>query len=83
MIKTHGYATHSATTALAPFDYEHREPGPKDVFIAIEFCGICHSDIHQARNEWGNAIYPMVLNDVNKRLTVGKSHIVRRMYDSV
>lgn len=60
MIKTHGYATHSATTALAPFDYEHREPGPKDVFIAIEFCGICHSDIHQARNEWGNAIYPMV-----------------------
>jgi uncharacterized zinc-type alcohol dehydrogenase-like protein len=60
MIKTHGYAAQSATTALAPFEYEHREPGPKDVHIAIEFCGICHSDIHQARNEWGNAIYPMV-----------------------
>jgi uncharacterized zinc-type alcohol dehydrogenase-like protein len=60
MIKTHGYAVQSATTAPAPFNYEHREPGPHDVHIAIEFCGICHSDIHQARNEWGNALYPMV-----------------------
>jgi uncharacterized zinc-type alcohol dehydrogenase-like protein len=60
MIKTHGYAAQSATTPLAPFDYEHRAPGPKDVHIAIDFCGICHSDIHQARNEWGNAMYPMV-----------------------
>jgi uncharacterized zinc-type alcohol dehydrogenase-like protein len=60
MIPTHGYAAHSATSGLAPFDYEHRSPGPKDVHISIEFCGICHSDIHQARNEWNNAIYPMV-----------------------
>lgn len=60
MIKTHGYAAQSATTALAPFDYEHRDPGPKDVVLDIQFCGICHSDIHQARNEWGNATYPMV-----------------------
>ena len=60
MIKTHGYAAHSATTPLTPFDYEHREPGPKDVQITVDFCGICHSDIHQARNEWNNAIYPMV-----------------------
>ena len=60
MIPTHGYAAHSATTTPVPFDYEHRDPGPKDVHIAIDFCGICHSDIHQARNEWGNAMYPMV-----------------------
>jgi alcohol dehydrogenase (NADP+) len=60
MIQTHGYAAQSATSALAPFDYEHREPGPKDVHIAIEFCGICHSDIHQARDEWGGSLYPMV-----------------------
>lgn len=60
MIKTHGYAAQSATASPAPFDFEHRDPGPHDVHIAIEFCGICHSDIHQARNEWGNAIYPMV-----------------------
>lgn len=60
MIKTHGYAAQSATTAPAPFDYEHRDPGPHDVHITIDFCGICHSDIHQARDEWSNAMYPMV-----------------------
>jgi uncharacterized zinc-type alcohol dehydrogenase-like protein len=60
MIKTHGYAAHDATTDPVPFDYTHRDPGPKDVHLEIEFCGICHSDIHQARNEWGNAMYPMV-----------------------
>lgn len=60
MIPTHGYAAQSATSALAPFDYEHRDPGPKDIVLDIQFCGICHSDIHQARNEWGNATYPMV-----------------------
>jgi uncharacterized zinc-type alcohol dehydrogenase-like protein len=60
MIATHGYAAHSATTPLVPFDYQHRDPRPNDILIDIQFCGICHSDIHQARNEWGNAIYPMV-----------------------
>ncbi len=60
MIQTHGYAAQSATSAPAPFDFEYREPGPHDVHISIDFCGICHSDIHQARNEWANATYPMV-----------------------
>ncbi len=60
MIKAHGYAAHSATTTPIPFAYENRDPGPKDVHITIDFCGICHSDIHQARNEWSNAMYPMV-----------------------
>ena len=60
MIKTHGYAAQSATTPPAPFAYEHRDLRPADVHLEIEFCGICHSDIHQARNEWGNAMYPMV-----------------------
>ena len=60
MIKTHGYAAQNATTAPAPFTYEHRDPGPRDIVLDIQFCGICHSDIHQARNEWGNATYPMV-----------------------
>jgi uncharacterized zinc-type alcohol dehydrogenase-like protein len=60
MIATNGYAAQSASTSLAPFTYEHREPGPNDILIDVQFCGICHSDIHQARNEWGNAIYPMV-----------------------
>ncbi len=60
MIATKGYAAQSATTPLAPWNFEHREPGPNDVVIEIKFCGICHSDIHQARNEWGNSLYPMV-----------------------
>ena len=60
MINTRGYAVQNATSAPAPFDYQHRDPGPKDVVLDIQFCGICHSDIHQARNEWGNATYPMV-----------------------
>ena len=50
MIATNGYAAHSATTPPVPFAYEHRDPGPKDILIDIEFCGICHSDIHQARD---------------------------------
>jgi alcohol dehydrogenase (NADP+) len=60
MIATHGYGVQSATTAPAAMDFEHRDLRPHDVLIDIDFCGICHSDIHQARNEWGNAIYPMV-----------------------
>jgi len=60
MIQTHGYAVHSATDTPAPFTFEHREPGPTDITLDIQFCGICHSDIHQARNEWKNSLYPMV-----------------------
>ena len=60
MIAAKGYAAHSATSPVAPFQFERREPGPHDLQIEILFCGICHSDIHQARNEWGNSIFPMV-----------------------
>jgi uncharacterized zinc-type alcohol dehydrogenase-like protein len=60
MLATRAYAAHSATTSPVPFHFDHRDPGPHDVAIDIQFCGICHSDIHQARNEWGNAMYPMV-----------------------
>lgn len=60
MLATKGYAVHSKTDALAPWNFERRELGPKDVLIEILYSGICHSDIHQARSEWGPAIYPMV-----------------------
>src|SRR3984957_11649673 len=58
-------ATHALSTASvdAPFEHttiERRELGERDVSIDVKYCGICHSDIHQARNEWGNSIYPMV-----------------------
>jgi len=55
-----GYAAQSATTPLAPHGFERRDPRPDDVVIDILYCGVCHSDIHQARNEWHNSIYPMV-----------------------
>jgi alcohol dehydrogenase (NADP+) len=54
------YAAQSATEALAPFSFQRREVQPRDVQIDIQYCGVCHSDIHQARNEWGGSIYPMV-----------------------
>ena len=46
--------------SLTPFTFERREPARPDVAIEILYCGVCHSDIHQARNEWGGSIYPMV-----------------------
>ena len=54
------YATTSASSPLAPFSISRRKPAAKDVAIEILYSGICHSDVHQARNEWGNSIYPMV-----------------------
>ena len=60
MLKSLGYAAQNATTALAPFSFERRDPLPNDIVVDILFSGVCHSDLHQARDEWGNAIYPMV-----------------------
>ena len=59
-LKTPAYAAASATSPVAPLAIARREPGPHDVLIDILYCGICHSDIHQVRNEWGGSIYPMV-----------------------
>ena len=60
MLMSRGYAARGPKTSLSPFTFERREPGDRDVVIEIRYCGVCHSDIHQARNEWGNSIYPMV-----------------------
>ncbi|MDT5156178.1 MAG: alcohol dehydrogenase [Acidobacteriota bacterium] len=60
MIKTNGYAAQSVASPLTPFSFERREPGAHDVLIEILYCGVCHSDIHQVRNEWDNSSYPMV-----------------------
>jgi uncharacterized zinc-type alcohol dehydrogenase-like protein len=60
MIKTQAYAAQSASTALAPFSIERRDPGPHDVQLEILYCGVCHSDLHTVRNEWRNTLYPSV-----------------------
>jgi uncharacterized zinc-type alcohol dehydrogenase-like protein len=60
MKPTKGYAVQGPESKFEPFNFERRELGARDVLIEILYCGICHSDIHQARNEWGNSVYPMV-----------------------
>ncbi len=59
-MKVNSYAAASVGASLAPFVIERREPGPADILIDIEYCGVCHSDIHQVRDEWGGATFPMV-----------------------
>ncbi|TDQ08680.1 NAD(P)-dependent alcohol dehydrogenase [Pedobacter metabolipauper] len=60
MIETKGYAAQSADTDLAPWAFERREVGPHDVQFDILFCGVCHSDLHQIKNDWFPGIFPMV-----------------------
>ena len=59
-IQTIGYAANSAKSPLAPFSFQRREPGPKDVQIEILYCGVCHSDLHTVRDEWGGTVFPCV-----------------------
>ena len=55
-----GYGARSADARLAPLAIVRRDPGPDDVEIEILYCGVCHSDLHTARNEWGGTLYPSV-----------------------
>jgi uncharacterized zinc-type alcohol dehydrogenase-like protein len=59
-IPARGYAAQSPTSELAPWKFERRETGPRDVQFNILYCGVCHSDLHQIRNEWSPGIFPMV-----------------------
>ena len=60
MIPVNSYAAMSANTPLEAYNFERRAVGPDDVQIDILFCGVCHSDLHQVKNEWGGSQYPMV-----------------------
>src|SRR5256885_7261305 len=60
MISARSYAALKSSAPLAPFGIERREVGDHDVLVDILYCGVCHSDIHQARDEWGGSIFPMV-----------------------
>lgn len=74
MLKVKSYAAYSADTPLKPYTFERRDPKPDDVMIEISHCGICHSDIHTARSEWGQAAYPCVPGHeiVGRVIQVGK-----------
>src|ERR1035437_9441586 len=60
MRNTKAYAALNATSPLAPFTFQYRDPGPNEIEIKIQYCGICHTDVHQARNEWNGTTYPCV-----------------------
>lgn len=60
MIQTKGYATQDSNAKFMPFNFDRRDLCANDILIDIKYCGICHSDIHQAKGEWGNSTYPMV-----------------------
>ena len=60
MSTAHAYGAPSATEPLVPLQIERREVGPSDVLIDVKFCGVCHSDIHHCRGEWGTVPYPAV-----------------------
>ncbi|MBA4197420.1 MAG: hydroxyacid dehydrogenase [Chitinophaga sp.] len=73
MIATKSYAAFNATTPLAPYNFERRDVGEHDVHVEILYSGVCHSDLHQARDEWGGSMYPMVPGHeiVGKVVSVG------------
>ena len=71
MFETKAYAAQSSTSAVAPFSFNRRDPGPNDVQIEIQYCGVCHSDLHTVRNEW-EAFMPTVYPAVPGHEIVGR-----------
>lgn len=93
MLKSYGYAAYTADTDLRPFNFERRQPSADDVLIEIHYCGVCHSDLHQARNEWHGSTFPIVpgheiigkvvaIGDAVTEFKVGESVGVGCMVDS-
>lgn len=84
-MKTIGYAAHDATSPLAPYEFERRTLRDNDVAIEILYCGVCHSDLHTARNDWGGTNYPVVPGHeiVGRVIDVGKSVTAHRIGDPV
>lgn len=60
MIRTLGYAVDDAKSPFHRTEIDRRDPGPRDVLIAVEWCGVCHSDLHTARSEWPGTLYPCI-----------------------
>ncbi|HLK97197.1 MAG TPA: NAD(P)-dependent alcohol dehydrogenase [Hymenobacter sp.] len=76
MTPVKGYAAKEVGADLVPFDFERREVGPHDVAIEILYCGVCHSDVHQVRDEWGGSMFPMVPgHEIVGRVTKVGEHV--------
>ncbi len=82
MLPTRGYATKGPSAPLEPFTFDRCEPGPHDLLIEFPYCGICHSDFRQARDEWGGTLFPRVPGqEIVRRVTragssLGCSHAI-------
>lgn len=85
MSQAKAYAAIDATTPLQPFNFERRALREDDVQVKILFCGVCHSDIHQARDEWGGSMYPMIPGHeiVGEVIGVGPSVVKYKLGDMV
>lgn len=78
MTSTRSYAAQSAASPLAPWTIQRRAPQPHDVQIEILYCGVCHSDLHTARNEWGGTLYPCVPgHEIVGKVTAVGSHVTK------
>jgi uncharacterized zinc-type alcohol dehydrogenase-like protein len=77
-MQSFGYAAASQSAPLAPWSFTRREPNPDDIVLAIDYCGICHSDIHQVNGDWGNKLFPMVPgHEIVGRVTAVGSAVTR------
>lgn len=85
MITAKAYAAYNATTPLAPYSFERRDLRPDDVQISILYCGVCHSDLHSAKGEWEDTIYPLVPGHeiVGKVVGVGEAVTRHKIGDTV
>lgn len=78
MIASKGYAAFHPTSGLSDFTFERRAVGAHDVLIEILYCGVCHSDVHQARNEWGGTVYPIVPgHEIVGKITQVGAHVTQ------
>ncbi len=84
-MQTFGYAAHAPDAALAPYSFERRAPRPDDVVMEILYCGVCHSDLHTARNDWGWSYYPIVPGHeiVGRVIEVGAQVTAHKVGDHV
>ena len=78
MLQSKGYGATGAADPLHRLDFQRRDPGPHDVQIDILYCGVCHSDLHTVRNEWGNTVYPVVPgHEIVGRVAAVGPHVTR------
>lgn len=78
MIKAFGYAANHSFTSLKPLAFERDEPKPNEIEIDVLYCGVCHSDVHQVKNEWGNTVYPcMPGHEIVGRVKTAGSGVTR------